>query len=117
MRQYDPSIRDDDRPFRGVTPHFIVKEADGTLRSSSAAFIDPELSVNIASVMAAQGRAPEETLTTFPGWSLTSVTPAAIRKYDAEKGESHPIVRDAEPPHDPPTALFWERSRMRLRTR
>jgi hypothetical protein len=109
MRQDDPTIRDDDRLFRAVTPQFIVREADGTLRPSSAAFTAEELSVNIASVMAAQGRPPAETLNNFPGWSLTSITPGAIRRYDAEKGESHPVVRDADPPHDPAHGLVLGR--------
>jgi hypothetical protein len=101
----DPTILNDDRLLRRVAPNQWVNEPDGTTRPSSAVFKDPELSVNIDSTMAAQGRSPNEMLNGFPGYFLTSLAPSIIRQHDAEKGESHPIVRDLEPPNDPAHGL------------
>ncbi|HWE53741.1 MAG TPA: hypothetical protein VG273_28380 [Bryobacteraceae bacterium] len=98
----DPTILNGDRLFRRVQAQAnqLVIEADGCKRPSSAVFKAPELSVNIESVMVAQGRLPEDVLAGFSGWYLTSITAGDVRGFDAERGESHPIVRDADPPND-----------------
>ncbi len=106
-RQDDPTILDEDRLFRRVqaSPSQLVTEADGSRRPSSAVFKAIELSVNIESVMIAQGRAPEEMLSGTSASFITSIAAGTIRRYDIEKKESHPIVRDAEPPNDPAHGL------------
>lgn len=107
VRQDDPTVLNDDRLLRRVQahPNQLVTETDGSKRPSSAVFKDRELSINIESVMVAQGRSPEDTLAGFSGWYLTSITAGEVRSYDRVKGESHPIVRDADPPNDPAHGL------------
>lgn len=98
-RQDDPTIRNDDRLFRRVQPNWLIPEPDGSQRPSSAVFKAPELSINIESLMIQQGRAPEDTLTKYPGEYLTAVTAGQVRVY------KHPIVKETEPPHDPAHGL------------
>src|SRR5260221_10839905 len=98
-RQDDPAIANDDRLFRRVRPNQLIPESDGSQRPSSAVFKVLELSVNIESLMIQQERAPEDTLTKYPGEYLTSVTAGQIRVY------KHPIVKDTEPPNDPAHGL------------
>lgn len=51
-RQDDPTITDGDRLFRRIHPKQLVRDEDtGSLRVSSGAFRDRELSVNIESVL------------------------------------------------------------------
>lgn len=88
-------------------PNQLVTDANGTWRAPRRrVFRDPELSVNIESVMTAQGRSPEDALAGFAGWYLTSITASGVRSFDTERGESHPIVRDADPPNDPAHGLI-----------
>lgn len=103
----DPTIPNGDRLFRRVqpSPNQLVTEPDGTQRPSSAVFKDPELSVNIESLMAEQGRSPEDALTGFRGHYLISILAGDVRRYDFERGESHPIVKDTAPPNDPAHGL------------
>ena len=98
-RQDDPSIPNTDRLFRRVPANQLVTEDDGTVRPSSAVFKHPEMSVNIESLMAQQGRPPEDTLTNYPGDFLTSILASDVRAF------GHPIVKDNEPPHDPAHGL------------
>jgi hypothetical protein len=106
-RRDDQTVLNDDRLLRRVQalPSQLVTESDGSQRPSSAVFRVTELSVNIESVMVAAGRTPEESLAGFSGWYLTSITAGDVRQYDIEKTESHPIVRDADPPNDPAHGL------------
>ena len=105
--QDDPTIKDEDRLFRCVQPipSQLVTEADGSKRPSSAVFRDSELSVNIESAMVAQGRSPETMLAAWPGAGITAIVVCTIRNYDRERNESHPIVRDGDPPNDPAHGL------------
>lgn len=106
-RQDDQTVLNDDRLLRRVQalPSQLVTESDGSKRPSSAVFRDRELSVNIESVMIAQGRTAADALEGFSGWYLTSITAGSIRRYDSERRESHPIVRDSDPPNDPAHGL------------
>jgi len=106
-RQDDPTVTNEDRLFRRVqpSPNQLVTEPDGSRRPSSAVFKDPELSVNVGSLMAKQGRTPEDALRGFPGYCLTSILAGDVRGYDLEKGENHPIVKDTAPPNDPAHGL------------
>ena len=101
----DLSILDRDRLLRRVKPNQLVNESDGTTRPSSAVFRDPELSVNIESVMADQGRSPSEMLDGLAGHCLTSITPGIVREFDRNAQDSHPVVRDSDPPNDSAHAL------------
>lgn len=98
-RTDDLSIPSTDRLFRRVRPHQVVREPDGTLRPSSAVFKDSELSVNIESLMIAQLRPPEDTLTKYPGESLLSILAGQVREH------GYIVVKEVDPPNDPAHGL------------
>ena len=98
-RPDDPTIPHTDRLFRRVRPNQVVHEPDGTLRPSSAVFKDAELSVNIESLMIAQLRPPEDTLTKYPGECLLSILVSQVR----ERG--YAVVKDTDSPNDPAHGL------------
>lgn len=75
----DHAIRDDDRALRRVHPKWVVRESDGTVRLSSAAFRDDEMSINLKSLMSKAGRPPEDTLTGYPDFGLAEIVVADIR--------------------------------------
>ena len=95
----DLTIVDSDRLLRRIPPIQVVRESDGNVRPSSAAFKDPELSVNIESLMIEQGRLIEEAVGGMPGFSLVAMHAGSVR------GFGHPIVKDASPPNDPAHGL------------
>jgi hypothetical protein len=99
----DPNIPDIDRLFRRVRPNQLFTEPDGSQRPTSAVFKNPELSVNIESLMVEQGRPPEDALTNFPNEFLTSILAANVRAY------RYPIVKDTAPPNDPAHGLVLGR--------
>jgi hypothetical protein len=80
-RQDDPTIPGGDRLFRRVRPNQLFTEPDGSQRLTSAVFKNPELSVNIESLMVEQGRRPEDTLAASPGDYLTSIIAAQVRAH------------------------------------
>jgi hypothetical protein len=75
----DLSIPNSDRLFRRVVAKQLYTEPDGSQRPTSAVFKNPELSVNIESLMVAQGRPPEDCLANFPADFLTSITAGGVR--------------------------------------
>jgi len=98
-RQDDLTIPSGDRLFRRVRPNQLFTGADGSRRPTSAVFKNPELSVNIESLMIEQGRPPEDTLAGHPDDCLTSVTAGQVREH------KYPIVKDCDPPNDPAHGL------------
>jgi hypothetical protein len=98
-REDDKTILDSDRLLRRIPPVQVIHEDDGCTRPSSAAFKDPELSVNIESMMAAQNRKSEEAVSPAPGSGLVAISAGAVRVFGL------PIVRDPLPPHDPAHGL------------
>lgn len=103
--QDDPSIPDTDRLFRRVPPNQLVRRDDGSHRPSSSVFKHDKMSVNIESLMAAQGRSPEDTLKGYPGQFLTSILAGDVRQF------GHPIVKDTAPPNDPAHGLVLGKKR------
>jgi hypothetical protein len=99
LRQDDLSISDGDRLLRRIRPNQLHTDADGSQRPTSAVFKSPEMSVNIETLMVAQGRAPEDALTNFPGEYLTSIVARDVRSF------GYPIVKDTDPPNDPAHGL------------
>jgi hypothetical protein len=90
--QDDVSICDEERLFRRVHPTHLVRDEDsGTLRVSSAAFKDEELSVNIESILKLDGSAPEACLRKHPNHRLVAITAADARKF------SQAVCRDPLP--------------------
>lgn len=98
-RRDDPSIANTDRLFRRVPPHQLIGEPGDLPRPSSAVFKNPELSVNIESLMIEQARAPEDTLTGYDGQFLCSIGAGQVREF------GHSVVKDIEPPNDPAHGL------------
>jgi hypothetical protein len=66
----DPSITGDERLLRRIPCTWIAWDELGNATLSSAAFKDEELSVNIESVMARNGRAPTDAVRNYPGYVL-----------------------------------------------
>jgi hypothetical protein len=77
----DLSIPNSDRLFRRVLAKQIYTEPDGLQRPTSAVFKNPELSVNIESLMIAQGRPREDCLANFHAEFLTSITAGEVRAF------------------------------------
>src|SRR5665213_3285313 len=98
-RRDDPGIPNTDRLFRRVPSHQLISEPGNMPRPSSAVFKNPELSVNIESLMTGQARAPEDTLTGYNGQFLCSITAGQVREF------GHSVVKDTEPPNDPAHGL------------
>ena len=98
-RPDDATILDSDRLFRRVRLNQLFTEPDGSQRPTSAVFKNPELSVNIESLMVEQGRPPEDSLSGFPNEYLTSIIAGQVREYH------YPIVKDTDPPNDPAHGL------------
>ena len=107
-RNDDESIMDQDRLLRRVPPQQVIREDDGTIRPSTAAFKDEELSVNIEALMLEQKRKPEETLVGHAEFALTSVTAGDVREFE------HPVVKDVEPPSDPAHGLVLGKKKDRF---
>ena len=69
----------------GIT-NYVVRPRDwdeyGNPAISSAAFKDPELSVNLESVMARDGRQPADALGSYSGYGLAAITAAHARSLN-----------------------------------
>jgi hypothetical protein len=71
----DPSIQNDDRPFRRVHIAQLVRDDDtGLVRVSSGVFKDKELSINIESVLASTGLSVGACLQNYKAHKLVAVT-------------------------------------------
>lgn len=75
----DPSITDAERLLRRIVRSWVLWDEDGTPRISSAAFKGDELSVNLESVMAQDGRTPEDAIRGYSGHGLAAFTAAQAR--------------------------------------
>ena len=75
----DPSIPGDERLLRRIPQTWVDWDEHGNASISSAAFKDEQLSINLASVMAQDGRAPEDTVRNYPGYGLVAITAAHAR--------------------------------------
>jgi hypothetical protein len=104
-RPDDATIPNTDRLFRRVRENQLVRLEDGSRRVSSALFKADEMSVNIESLMIAQGRPPEDTLTGYPSEYLTSIVAGDVRDHGLR------IVKQTEPPHDPAHGLVLGKKR------
>jgi hypothetical protein len=75
----DPSIAEDERLLRRIPRAWVVWDELGNATMSSAAFKDEELSVNIESVMARDGRPPADAIRNYPRYGLAAFTAAHAR--------------------------------------
>ena len=100
----DPSITDAERLLRRIARSWVSWEEDGTPRISSAAFREDELSVNLETVMAQAGRAPEEAVRDYPGYGLAAFTAAHAR------GLNQAVARDPLP-EEPAHGIVYGRKK------
>ncbi len=92
-RQDDLTIINEERLFRRVTLHQIVKDEDtGYARISSGAFKDKELSINIESILLGGGETVDACLHKHQGFKLVSFTAGQARQLQQI------ICPDPEPP-------------------
>jgi hypothetical protein len=77
----DPSITAEERLFRRIPRTWIAWDEQGQASISSAAFKDEELSVNLESVMARDGRLPEDAIRKHPSYGLAAITAGHARFY------------------------------------
>lgn len=92
----DPNIAGDDKLFRRIARTWIHWDEHGNATISSAAFRDEELSVNIESVMARDGRPPADAIRKYPGYGLASITASHARSLNQRVA---PDPLDEEPSH------------------
>ena len=77
--QDDPTIAEGEVLLRRVHPAQIVSDEAGQPRISSAAFKDPELSVDLHSVLSEAGYSVNFTLRDHPAYGLASITAGQVR--------------------------------------
>jgi hypothetical protein len=104
-RPDDVSILNTDRLLRRITRNQLRFE-NGVWRPTSAAFKALEMSVNIESLMIAQGREPEDTLVGYPNEYLTALVAGRVRSHAGLR-----IVKDLGPGHDPAHGLVLGKKR------
>ena len=75
----DPSIPNHERLFRRIPRTWVDWDEHGNAAISSAAFKDEELSINLESTMARDGRPPEDAIRSYPGYGLAAITAAHAR--------------------------------------
>jgi hypothetical protein len=75
----DGAIPDDAALLRRIHPEQVVPDKDGTMRPSSAAFKDPNLSVDVEFLLEENGLNWEFSLTGFPDHSLVKFLAGAAR--------------------------------------
>ena len=80
--QDDPSIPGDERLFRRIARTWVEWDEHGNPAISSAAFKDSELSVNLESVMARDGRQPADAISSYSGYGLPAITAAHARSLN-----------------------------------
>lgn len=97
-RADDPTIGDDEVLWRRIRPEWVQREADGTFRPGSFAFMDrtpsAELSIHLASLTD-----PDRALQGFPQDSLAAIRAGLPRSL------GYAVVRDPTP-DDPSHALI-----------
>ena len=91
-RQDDPTIANEDRLFRRIPLWQLVKDDDtGLARISSGAFKEEELSVDIESVLASEGRTVDTCVHDHARFKLVSITAGEARRYEQA------VCRDPKP--------------------
>ena len=83
VHQDDPTIADEERLFRRIHLVQLVKDDDtGLARVSSGAFRDRELSVNLESVLQAEGKGPRACLENHVTHKLVSLSAGVARRHE-----------------------------------
>jgi hypothetical protein len=103
--QNDPSIPGDERLFRRIARTWINWDEQGTPSISSAAFRDPELSVYLESVMARDGREPEDAIAGYSGYGLAAITAAHARSLNQA------VARDPLPDEPAHGVVYGQKKR------
>jgi hypothetical protein len=103
--QNDPSIPGDEQLFRRIPQTWVAWDELGNPTISSAAFKDEELSVNLASVMAQDSRAPADAIRDYPGYGLAAITAARARSL----GQA--VARDPLPEEPAHGVVYGQKKR------
>jgi len=86
-------VTDEDQLLRRIHPSMIVPDGQGSLRISSAAFKDPEMSGDSEAMLKRSGLAPEWSILFHPSHSLARVNVKILR--DLEQEVVHvPLIED-----------------------
>jgi hypothetical protein len=87
----DPSIPGSEKLFRRIPRTWVDYDDSGDPTISSAAFKQEELSVNLESVMARDGRHQADAIRNYPGYGLAAITAAHARSQNQR------VARDPQP--------------------
>ena len=100
----DPTIEGNERLLRRIPKTWVRLNRDGTLKITSAAFKDRELSVNIESLMVQDGRNAKDSLRGYSGYGLASINSGVAREHHqavirqpTEEEPAHGIVFGNKP--------------------
>ena len=104
----DPSIPGEERLFRRIPRTWVDWDEDGNAGISSAAFKDEELSINLESVMARDGRPPEDAIRGYADYGLAAITAAHARSLN------HAVARDALPEEPAHGVVYGPKKRDRI---
>jgi|ERR1039457_2260803 hypothetical protein len=101
----DPTIPGDERLFRRIPRSWVNWDEHGNPAISSAAFKDPELSVNLESVMVRDGRPPTDAIRNNAGHGLAAITAAHARSLNQA------VARDPQPEEPAHGVVYGQKKR------
>jgi hypothetical protein len=101
----DPSILGDERLFRRIPRTWVNWDEHGNPAISSAAFKDPELSVNLESLMVRDGRPPADAIRNNTGHGLAAITAAHARSLNQA------VARDPQPEEPAHGVVYGRKNR------
>lgn len=84
--QDDSTVKDDAILWRNIPPWHFVRDENGQIRASSAAFSNDKdgspMSVSLADVARVAGRSPDDMIEFLPGFALSQFVAALARRCD-----------------------------------
>jgi len=105
----DPTIPGNERLLRRIPPFHVIWDDNGDANISSGAFENPknqlDLSVNLASVMEAAGREPQDAIRDYPGYGLATITASQARSLNQA------VARDPTPAEPAHGIVYGEKAR------
>ena len=78
----DPNIPATEQLFRRIPSTWVDWDEHGNAAISSAAFKDEELSIILESIMARDGRSPEDAIRNYPRYGLAAITAGHARSLN-----------------------------------
>jgi hypothetical protein len=101
----DPSIPADERLFRRIPRTWVNWDEHGNAAIPSAAFKEPELSVNLESVMVRDQRPPADAIRNYAGYGLAAITAAHARSLNQA------VARDPQPEEPAHGVVYGQKKR------